>query len=335
MNSLMEKSVYKIFTQLAQRKSVTDCLCVASLPFSDRHKIGISADRCPMFFIECSSTKPSLDVNLEFVSVNFNCKCQLFQDDENQGVTIENTYTIIQLKSDNADFQQYFVEIVALALDTLPELPTHGQLKIEIQKLIDLFSRFNKPPRQTVQGLWAELFIIEQAKYPEYLIRAWHSSPEDKFDFNDGQDKIEVKSTAQSRRVHSFAAEQLNPNRNANLIIASMFVINTGIGKNIFDLIDSICQKVINPVLQYRLNEIIGQTIGSDFEKISCMYYDYQQAIDTLQFYDFKNIPTIKMTDIPEDVHDVHFNCDLSNIPPISQREFAKTESQLFKSTQR
>lgn len=331
----MEKSAYKIFSQLAERQSISDYFCVSPLPFSLRHKIGISADKCPMFFIECSSTKPALDVNLELISVNFNCKCQLFEDDQQDAKTFENTYTIIQLKSDSIDFQQYFVEVVALALGTLPELPTHSQLKIEIQKLIDLFSRFNKPPKKTVQGLWAELFIIEQAKYPEYLIRAWHSSPEDKFDFNDGQDKIEVKSTSQSRRIHSFSAEQLNPNRNAGLIIASMFVINTGIGKSVFDLINMICLKVTNPALQYRLKEIVGQTVGNDFEKISCIYFDYQQAIDNLQFYDFKNIPTINISDIPEEVYDVHFNCDLSNIPTLHCRDISKTDSQLFKSTQR
>ena len=150
---------------------------------------------------------------------------------------------------------------------------------------------------------------------------SWHTSPNDKFDFNDGKDKIEVKSTKTVRRVHKFSLEQLHPNINSNLIIASVFVIETGHGKTIllnykrlltadvfkigvishcckkqvfqcirinlahicillnndinsnliiasvfvietghgktiFDLKDSICKKVSNFELQYRLNEV-------------------------------------------------------------------------------
>ena len=72
-------------------------------------------------------------------------------------------------------------------------------LKIEIEKLINLFTKFSKPALKTIQGLWAELLIIEQSKNPDYLIQSWHSSTTDKYDFNDGIDKIEVKSTFKSR----------------------------------------------------------------------------------------------------------------------------------------
>ena len=128
----MEKSAYKIFSQLAERQSISDYFCVSPLLFSLRHKIGISADKCPMFFIECSSTKPALDVNLELISLKFNCKCQLLEYDQQDAKPFENTYTIIQLKADIIEFQQYFVEVVALALRTLPERPTHSQLKLSL-----------------------------------------------------------------------------------------------------------------------------------------------------------------------------------------------------------
>ncbi|MEI8202913.1 MAG: PD-(D/E)XK motif protein [Bacteroidota bacterium] len=328
-----EFSTYKIFTQLKQRSSIKDCLSVAPLPFSKKHKIGISGEGFPMFFIECDGLGYSLDTNLEYISVQFNRQCQLFQEDEQKNEqTIHNTYTIISLKTDEIDFLQYFIEVVSLVLSSLPECPTHAQLKVELKKLIDLFSRFNKPPRRTIQGLWAELLVIEQAKFPEYLIQSWHVSAEDKFDFNDSRDKIEVKSTSKSRRIHSFSAEQLNPNRNSNLLIASVFVIQTGIGKNIFDLVQSICIKVTNPALQFRLNEIIGQTLGQDFDKSAGVRFDYQQAVDTLNYFDFNHIPTIQTSNIPETISNVHFDCDLTNTPSISATNLDVSLSPLFKS---
>lgn len=326
-------SIYKIFTQLKQRSSFGDCLCVAPVPFSKRHKIGISTEGFPMFFIECDGLGFSVDTNLEYISVRFNRQCQIFQEDEQKNKqTIENTYTIISLKTDEIDFLQYFIEIVHLVLSSLPEFPTPAQLKVELKKLIELFSRFNKPPRRTIQGLWAELLVIEQAKSPEYLIHSWHVSPEDKFDFNDSRDKIEVKSTSQSRRIHSFSVEQLNPNRNSNLVIASVIVVQTGLGKNIFDLVQSICTRVSDPSLQFRLNEIIGQTLGQDFDKSANLYFDYQQAVDTLDYFDFHDLPTIQTSFIPETITNIHFDCDLTNILSIANKYFDVSQSPLFSS---
>ena len=327
----MGYSIYKIFADLQRKETISrDSFSAASLPFTQKHKIGISTDGYPMFFIECSNTTHSLDINLEFISVLFNRTCRLSESDKQS----DNIYTIISLKTKNIDFQQYFLEVVCIVLEQLPESPSHKQLKTEIQKLIELFSRFNRPPRKTIQGLWAELFIIEQAKYPEYLIQSWHSSPEDKFDFNDGQDKIEVKSTSTARRVHNFALEQLNPNRNSNLLIASVFVIQTGRGKNIFDLKDSIFKRVQNLQLQFRLNEILSQTLGSDFDKVFDVYFDYQQALDTLAFFDFKDIPTISNDNIPEEVSNVRLDCDLSRVVTIKDKVFDTSHSPLFRSIQ-
>jgi len=327
----MGYSVYKIFADLQQKETINkDSFSAASLPFTQKHKIGISPEGYPMFFIECNNTNHSLDINLELISVLFNRTCRLSENNKQS----DSIYTIISLKTKNIDFQQYFLEVVCIVLEQLPENPSPKQLKTEIQKLIELFSRFNRPPRKTIQGLWAELFVIEQAKHPEYLIQSWHSLPEDKFDFNDGQDKIEVKSTSAARRVHSFALEQLNPNRNANLLIASVFVIQTGRGKNIFDLMDSICKRVQNLQLQFRLNEILSQTLGNDFDKVFDVYFDYQQALDTLAFFDFKDIPAINSDNIPEEVSNVRLDCDLSCVATIKDKVFDTSQSPLFRSIQ-
>ncbi|MDR2926796.1 MAG: PD-(D/E)XK motif protein [Cytophagaceae bacterium] len=327
----MGYSIYKIFADLQRKETMLkDSFSAASLPFTQKHKLGISPEGYPMFFIECSNTVHSLDINLEFISVLFNRPCRLSEGNEQS----DNIYTIISLKTESVDFQQYFLEVVCIVLEQLPASPTHRQLKTEIQKLIDLFSRFSRPPRKTIQGLWAELFVIEQAKYPEYLIQSWHSSPDDKFDFNDGQDKIEVKSTSAARRVHSFTLEQLNPNRNSNLLIASLFVIQTGQGKNIFDLIDSICKRVQNLQLQFRLNEILSQTLGSDLDKVFDAYFDYQQALDTLAFFDFKDIPSISSNNIPEEISNVRLDCDLSRVVTIKDKIFDTSQSPLFRSIQ-
>lgn len=327
----MRYPIYKIFEDLQQKEPVNkDSFLAASLPFTQKHKIGVSSERFPLFFIECNDIGYSTDINLELISVLFNRPCRLSENNTQS----ESVYTIISLKTENIDFQQYFFEVVCIVLEQLPENTSHKQLKAEIQKLIELFSRFNRPPRKTIQGLWAELFIIERANNPEYLIQSWHSSSEDKFDFNDGQDKIEVKSTANVSRIHRFSLEQLNPNKNSNLLIASIFVVQTGKGKNIFELIDSIHQRVQNLELQFRLNEIVSQTLGNDLDKAFDTYFDNQQACDTFAFFDFKCIPTIKNDSIPYEIRNVHFDCDLSNVSTVENEVLKSSKSLLFKSVQ-
>ena len=191
-------------------------------------------------------------------------------------------------------------------------------MKIEIEKLINLFTKLSKPASKTIQGLWAELLIIEQSKNPDYLIESWHISKSDKYDFNDGIDKIEVKSTVKNRRIHNFSLEQLNPNSNSKLVISSISTKETGTGINIFDLIKKIDSKIKNKSLSFRVNEMVLLTLGEDFEKSLEVFFDYHLAIDSIKHFNSTDIPTISSDQIPANIMNVRFDCDLTNLIPLS-----------------
>lgn len=323
------QTIFNVFQTLKKESlGSVEGFNIASLPAMQHHKIGVSSNGQPMFFIKCDNSErvSFLDSNLEFIAVQFNRECQLLTDKQKMA---EGIYTIIYLKTDSIDLQEYFLEIVFLIIKKLNPTPTLQELKIEVEKLIGLFSKFSKPPTKAIQGLWAELLVIAQSKNPAYLIQAWHNSATDKFDFNDGVDKIEVKSTAKDRRVHGFSIEQLHPNQNSNLLIASMRVVETGIGKNIFDLVNLIENKVKDRELRFRINEIIAQTLGNGLSKSFELYFDYQLATDSLQFYDSKNIPKIDLQTIPTGVTNIRFESDLTDIQPIKKN---KTKSTLHSS---
>lgn len=322
------KSVFNIFKKLKEEiNNKTDGFVIASLPSVKNHKIGVSSEELPMFFIKCNdvdSAKP-LNYDLEFISVQFSRECQLISKGNKSA---NGFYTVISLKTDSIDLQEYFLDVVFLVIKNLPPNPTLKELKIEVEKLINLFSKFSKPPQKTIQGLWAELLVIEQSKKPDYLIKSWHSEPTAKFDFNDGIDKIEVKSTTKSRRVHSFSIEQLNPNKNSNLIIASVFAVETGTGKNIYDLLELIGKKIKDKDLFFRLNEIAVKTLGKDFEKTFDVFFDYQLAVDSLQFYYSELIHKIDISTISQQLSNIRFDSDLTKVKPIKT---IKTTSQLHK----
>lgn len=325
----MENSGFKVFLEIQKRYNpVHDYISVESIPFSSDHKIGISSDGYPLFFVKCNNESKSIDINLELISVLFSQECNI-RENENDSIEV---FTIVLLKTFNRDLQQYFTDVFSIILQQLEKIPSERNLYREIRKVIDLFSSINKPPLKSIQGLWAELLVIEKSINPEYLINAWHISPLDKFDFNDGKDKLEVKSTTKSKRIHSFSIEQLNNNSGSDLLIASAFVIETGSGKSILNLRDIIVSKLSNIKVQLRLNELIYKTMGNDYEKLGDIFFDYQQASDSLSFYKVKDIPRIHIDAIPSQISNVTFNCDLTNVPDVLEKMYDLKEILLYES---
>jgi hypothetical protein len=322
-------AIDKIFQELSKQETLAGKgLPVNKLPKIKSHKLGISEAGLPVFFILCDDANEPRPLNsdLELIRVEFSRTCELITEN---GKKINGIYTIISLKSNSLDIQQYFLEIVYLMLLNLPAKLGMVVLKTEIAKLINLFSRLVEPPRKTTQGLWSELLVILKAKNTDYLVRSWHYDSFDKFDFNDGKDKIEVKSTLKSRRVHKFSIEQLNPNNNSQLLIASVMMIQSGTGVNIFNLEEKIEAKLKDKNLLFILKEKIALTLGSDFERAQDVYYDFQFSVDTISFFNVKDIPKISVAHIQPEITNVHFESDLTNLRPVKRSDL---KAQLHKS---
>lgn len=325
----MENSGYKVFLDLQHREhSGEGYISVDSVPFSINHKIGISNEGFPLFFVKCNDETKSIDINLELISILFSQECNI----KEKGNNSNDTYTIVLLKTLNRDLQQYFTDVFSIILQHIEAVPSEKELYREVRKVIDLFSTITKPAVKSIQGLWAELLVIEKSSNPEYLINSWHNSPNDKYDFNDSKDKLEVKSTSKTKRIHKFSIEQLNNNSGSNLLIASTLVIETGTGKSILNLRDNIVTKINSTNSHLRLNEIIYKTIGQEYEKLGDIFFDYQLASDSLSFYDVTSIPRININEIPAEITNVTFDCDLSNIPNVLETNYDLNRNLLFKS---
>ena len=306
--------IYNLFQKLKKEATIlNDDFVVISLTGLRNHKLGITSTGNPVFFIQCSNTSQSrsLDTNLEHISIQFNRSCQLI--DINNEI-YEGTYTVVLLKSSDDLMQEYFLKIVFIFVKDLSDNPTLKDLKVEIDKLIYLFSKLTKPRSKSIQGLWSEMLLIEQSSDPDYLLKAWHVSPNDRYDFNDGFDKIEVKSTAREKRIHSFSLEQLSTNKNSNLLVVSILTSETDMGVSVYDLLLRIENRLIDSSLRFKLNDMVATTLGVDFDKSHDFFYDYQLAKDSIRFYRSIDIPTIKVSDIPECIKNVNFECDLTDL---------------------
>lgn len=321
------KSLFSIYSELCSKNIENDGYSpVEKITYSKLFFIGVSDKRTPMVLINCSIDNSPNDIELKYIEVLYNKHCKIIDNNEKS----ELTCTILKLNDESYDFQSYFLEVIDLILQRLPSNPTSSQINDEIVKIIKLFSCTTHPALKTIQGLWAEILVIEQSKDPDYLIRAWHSKSTSKYDFNDGENKIEVKSTTNNSRIHTFSLEQLITNENSKLIIASVITVQTGIGKNILDLRDSIFSRVTNIDTQVIFDSIIFNTLGNEVDKCIDYIFDYQLAIDELEFYDSEIVPKINKEAIPSEISNIKFQCNLTNIINVNRNDNLLINNQLF-----
>lgn len=331
--TMIENTIKEQFRKLEKRKSGDDTFKVITLP-DLQHKLGKSDEGFPKFFI-CLSDSASYVKNIvrEFLSVEYNQRCQV----ESEGKMIENNYAIVTLQSLEWSLQSTFIDIVMLMLNKIQPIPSRKELAVEVENLITIFSALVNPPVKKMQGLWGELLIIERSKYPEILINAWHNSPKAKFDFTLGCDKIEVKTTSGENRTHKFSLDQLNPAPSSRLLIASMTVRESGAGnggKSVRNLFDSIYAKVSGCKERLHLYEVMAETIGSDIAKLDSVFFDYSEAVDSLDYFRAKDIPRIDKKDVPAGVTDVKFASNLADVPSVLSLDCIQDykSSPLFKS---
>lgn len=311
--------LFKIFERLRKNNSsILDTVLVEGIPDRLHHKIGISKKGLPIFFIATKDTiETAMDINLKLIQVEYQKNCELIspKGDLNEGI-----YTIVSLKSASEEMTKYFINTVYYLINQLDLNPSFAQIKAELNNLVDLYRSLSKPPKKTIQGLWTELLFIEQGKNIEYLINSWHQSKNDRYDFNDGIDKIEIKSTSKNERIHRFSLKQLEEVKDVLVIIGSTFTIETGKGFSANDLIESIKVKIKDDSLMLKIYNVVSETMGEEFERIYDIHFDYYLALSSIQYFDVREIPKIKGEAISPSITNVKYDCNLSNIDTIETR---------------
>ncbi len=324
--------IYKQFKELVKGSVDNNRYNVISIEKMS-HKLGVSPEGYPKFFVCTNNTEViSQDIVRELLTVENNLSCTLVEGEKE---VHNQNYSIITLNTSEESLQSYFIEVFMMILQTLPLLPSRRELNVGIENLITIFSALTKKPIKKIQGLWAELLVIERSANPSVLINAWHSSPGAKYDFTMGKEKVEVKSTSSENRIHTFSLDQLNPTHNSELLIASVIVRESAKcsgGMSVRNLYERICDRVLSSKERVHLSSVIAETIGENFRDIDKVCFDYIQASDTLEFFEARRVPHINKETIPELVSGVKFNSNLSHIESTKDSCLDRIGNPLFQS---
>lgn len=287
------------------------------IPGYEVHRLGKDPQGRPLLLIsiiDVSGQKQPAPISLEHLKIMYGLKCRVSRPDS---TFEERRFTIILCTGEDSTLHAYFLRVASTILISLKNQPTQSDVAHVMDRFIELFRAMTKPSRKSVQGLWAELFLIAQSRQPALLVNAWHTLPEDRYDFAMDNQRIEVKSFSGSVRQHHFSLEQLHPPEGVKTLVASMRVERSQAGESITDLREKIQTHLSGESnLLLHLDTVIALTLGNSWQQADEACFDQWLAEESLAFYETAAIPSVD-PNLPFGVSGVHFRSDLTGIPTV------------------
>lgn len=218
---------------------------------------------------------------------------------------VTGVFSIVECRVNDDALIGSFLRLSSHLLNGLPELPEPRAVAIEVRKLVQIFQALRQPPAKSIQGLWAELFVLANSPDLTKWAAAWHEDPIERYDFAMQRLRVEVKSSGNRMRRHHFSHEQLHPPSDIELWIASVFVERSTAGSDCLELLRRIRLRHAGAV-GFQVESKMIRTLGADYSKARAFKFDDELAKDSLSFIPVKAIPRIP-EDLPEGVSELRY----------------------------
>lgn len=251
---------------------------------------------------EPSARRPP--VELRHLSVLFGARCRVFGDTEEEAF-----FTVVRCHGDTA-VQTYFLHMAKGLLSVLGPNAREAQVEQAVQAFVELFRAATKPPAYALRGLWGELLLIARCTDPIAVFRAWHVTGDERFDFGQGHQRVEVKTSGRSSRAHHFSLDQLTA-VGVDVCLVSIQVEPSAAGRSLLELVDDISSKLTSVDDAMRLHVTVGAVLGIDWTDYATARFDDSLSSSSIRFYKIEDVPRIQVP-LPKAVTQVHFVSDLA-----------------------
>jgi hypothetical protein len=245
---------------------------------------------------------PSPELRLEHLRVRFNVDCEVVGPTSKS----EETLTLAECTSDDDRLQRAFLEVVSVLLPA-GEVEVASAVARAVNVLADLFQALVRAGRTSTLGLWGELLLMDRSSDPALAAASWHTTPRDRFDFANGDLRVEVKTTV-DLRTHHFSLEQLRPPPGLTVFVVSIVTTASAAGPSIEELLASISRRCDGDVRESLLTTAMS-SLGSGWPDGSRARFDRTLAEQTLRWFPSVVVPCV--ADPPPEVSRVQFVSDL------------------------
>lgn len=291
---------------------------------NSKHLIGINCDKEIAILFDSRAPKSKGDA-LEYIQLDHNQDCII---QENKIEKIKN-FSVLKCSIDNRKLKELFLKLLENIILEIPNKISQKDITNLTRNIFDLFEKISKPSRETLIGLWGELFIISSSKNVDNLVQAWHPKTTDKFDFFSQNQALEIKTTTSNDRIHNFSYEQLYVG-NEKLLICSIMLRQYRDGKSLEDLRNEILVRINNKNLKDQFELVYYKTIGEISEEdINEYKFDYSYAEENIRYFDVVNVPRLKEKPMLG-VKKIKFQSDLTSINPLNKFDEGSFFSNLF-----
>ena len=282
------------------------------------HRLGKNYNGLPSILINTKKNNESVAPYKGMsIRLRFNINCKIHEENEKQN------YTILSCISNDEQIIKIFLDICQTTISQLGKEPTPKEISEKTQMLIDLFKEMpNK--LSSIVGLWGELFLIASSKNITKCLEAWHQHAEDKYDFYDNNEALEVKCTTQTDRKHKFKHDQLVSNLKDHYVASIMISDDPNKGLSVVDLYEDIKKRCKLDNLNNKLKKIFFKIVGkTPYEELNEYRYSFDYSKKNLMYYKLKDISTLINED--DSVTDISYKVDLSrkkNVDELSKDKF-------------
>jgi hypothetical protein len=290
-------------------------MAARQIPGYDAYRLAKSATGDVALLISAAGPERGLrppPITLEHLSVQHDIECRL---EEPGGAVYTAQYTVVQLKNSDRHLASLFVKVLGPFLLTVGPQPSRRAVTEALQGLVDLFRALERPPRKSVQGLWAELLFIATAPNAVALVEAWHATGTDRFDFSSGIERIEVKSVSGSVRAHHFSHEQLRPPEPVQAIVWSVLLDRAASGCPLQSLIEEVRGRVASsPTLVAKIDRVLAELLGAALPVSLDIAFDREAAVASVRVFRAWHVPAVDVP-VSDRISALSYVVDLSDIP--------------------
>lgn len=275
---------------------------------SEIFRVGINCFGYPIILIKTKSFSQNVQgYKGKNITLSLNHDCTIIGDNGNQKIE---TLSIIICTSLNKNLHKIFFDICETVYKKLEKDPEPAEIKGLTQTIIDLFKQFPNN-KKTILGLWGELFLIHSSKDQIKSLKAWHNHPNDKYDFYDYNEAVEVKTTKLTSRIHNFSNEQLLGLIENHYLVSIMTKEVYSGGKSILDMYNELNNLNLSNDHKERLKYNLYSTAGIENDLSALEYkFDYEYALQNIMYFKVSEVE--KITNIPNSISDLRFKIDLA-----------------------
>lgn len=281
----------------------------------------MDGDAYPSLLFSAQRDDTRNDIELLSVSAHFSRDCEI---EGVGGVRATGIFSVVRLNENDPDTTRMLLRLLEEVFRQRDARYTNKDIAARIQQLSELFKLIVESIGDVV-GLWGELYIMSQSNNLELAVQRWCQSKNAKYDFVTDYFALEAKTTMLSRRKHRFSLEQLRPNGDFQVYVASLLVVEISSGRTAAELMEALYGQLSDPDLRANfINQCIVKG-GSHLYRNEIKLGVFPDK-SSLKIFDASALPVPDVAgDAP--IKNVRFDVDLSNLEPISQNETVTVQS--------